>query len=253
MSSTISSTMSSTMFLKKMLYIPDYVVYEDIPKIIKYFDDFSIAKVKDVQVIPHHEPEYYVEDRYNYGYALIEIDYYYYNQGACNFYNSIETNKGRMVYDDPCYWEVQFSPFKQHNTQLYDVYTINDNSISYYTNYANTNDYNSDSDYSYTSEADDVKKDPDYIYQEEDSSSSDDTYNYESYKKNYISFKTKQNAKRQKLNAELINLKKTLEIIKSKQEQMHALLISNSKSNSKGKSIKKDTKVDWSRRLRIKY
>jgi hypothetical protein len=250
------------MFLKKMLYIPDYVVYEDIPKIIKYFDDFSIAKVKDVQVIPHHEPEYYVEDRYNYGYALIEIDYYYYNQGACNFYNSIETNKGRMVYDDPCYWEVQFSPFKEHNTELYDVYTINDNSISYYTNYANyannanTNDYNSDSDCSYITELDDVKKDPDYI-DEEDSSSSDDTYNYEHYKKNYTSFKTKQNAKRQKLNAELINLKKTLEIIKSKQEQMHALLI----SNSKGKSIKKDkdkdkekaTKVDWTRRLRIKY
>ena len=253
MSSTMSSTISSTMFLKKMLYIPDYVVYEDIPKIIKYFDDFSIAKVKDVQVIPHREPEYYVEDRYNYGYALIEIDYYY-NQGAYNFYNSIENNKARMVYDDPYYWEVQFSPFKQHNTELYDVYDINDNSISYY---ANSNDYNSDSEYSYTSEADDVKKDPDYIDEEEDSSSSDDNYNYESYKKNYNSFKTKQNAKRQKLNAELIDLKKTLEFIKNKQEQMHALLI----CNSKGKSIKKDkdkdkdkaTKVDWTRRLRIKY
>jgi hypothetical protein len=245
----MSSTISSTMFLKKMLYIPDYVVYEDIPTIIKYFDDFSIAKVKDAQVIPHHEPEYYVEDRYKYGYALIEIDYYYYNQGAYNFYNSIENNKGRMVYDDPYYWEVQFSPFKQHNTELYDVYTINDNSIS---RYANTNDYNSDSDCSYTTELDDVKKDPDYI-DEEDSSSSDDNYNYESYKKNYNSFKTKQNAKRQKLNAELIDLKKTLEFIKNKQEQMHALLI----SNSKGKSIKKDkdkaTKVDWTRRLRIKY
>lgn len=243
--------MSSTMFSKKMLYIPDYVVYEDIPKIIKYFDDFSIAKVKDVQVVPHHEPEYYVEDNYNYGYALIEIDYYYYNQGACNFYNSIENNKGRMVYDDPYYWEVQFSPFKEHNSQLYDVY-INDNSISYYTNYDNndnSNDYNSESDYSYTTELDDVKKDPDYI-DEEDSSSSDDTYNYESYKKNYNSFKTKQKAKRQKLNAELTNLKKTLELIKNKQEQMHALLI----SNSKGKSIKKDkdTKHDWSRRLRLK-
>ena len=248
----MSSTMSSTMFLKKMLYIPDYVVYEDIPTIIKYFDEFSIAKVKDVQVIPHHEPEYYVEDRYNYGYALIEIDYYYYNQCACNFYNSIENNKARMVYDDPYYWEVQFSPFKQHNTQLYDDYTINDNSISYYANNANSNDYNSDSDCSYTTELDDVKKDPDYI-DEQDSSSSDDTYNYESYKKNYISFKTKQNAKRQKLNAELTNLKKTLELIKNKQEQMHALLISNSKGKSIKKDKDKDTKVDWTRRLRIKY
>ena len=246
--------MSSTMFLKKMLYIPDYVVYEDIPKIIKYFDDFSIAKVKDVQVVPHPEPEYYAEDGYNYyGYALIEIDYYYYNQGSCNFYNSIENNKGRMVYDDQFYWEVQFSPFKQHNSeqtimnQLYDVYDINDNNISYYAN----GDYNSDSDYSYSSEPDDVKTDPDYIYEEESSSSSTDVYNYDSYKKNYNSFKTKQKAKRQKLDEELIKLKKTLEIIKNKQEQMHALLI----RNSKGKGIKKDkdTKVDWSRRLRIKY
>lgn len=239
--------MSSTMFLRKMLYIPDYVVYEDIPKIIKYFDDFSIAKVKTVQVIPHREPEYYVEDRYNYGYALIDIDYYYYNQGACNFYNSIENNKGRMVYDDPYYWEVQFSPFKEHNSQLYDVYDINDNNISYINN---SNDYISESDYSYISEPDDVKKDPDYIY-DNDSSSSDDTYNYEYYKKTYNSFKIKQNAKRQKLNTELTNLKKTLEIIKNKQEQMHALLI----SNSKGKSIKKDKdiKPDWSRRLRLKF
>jgi hypothetical protein len=158
-----------------------------------------------------------------------------------------------MVYDDPLYWEVQFSPFKQHNSeqtimnQLYDVYDINDNNISYYAN----SECNSDSDYSYSSEPDDVKTDPDYIYEEESSSSSDDAYNYDSYKKNYNSFKTKQNAKRQKLNAELTNLKKTLELIKNKQEQMHALLI----SNSKGKSIKKDkdTKVDWSRRLRIKY
>jgi len=236
---TTSSTMSSTMFSKKMLYIPDYVVYEDIPKIIKYFDDFSIAKVKDVQVVPHHEPEYYVEDCYNCGYALIEIDYYYYNQGSCNFYNSIENNKGIMVYDDPLYWEVQFSPFKEHDMQINDV----NDSIS---------DYNSDEEYYYTSEPDDEKKDPDYIYEEE-SSTSDDAYNFESYKKNYNSFKTKQKAKRQKLDNELINLKKTLTIIKNKQEQMHALLIS--KGKGKCKYINKDTysKNDWTRRLRIKY
>ena len=29
------------MFSNKMLYIPDYVVYEDIPTIIKYFEDFK--------------------------------------------------------------------------------------------------------------------------------------------------------------------------------------------------------------------
>ena len=221
------------MFSKKMLYIPDYVVYEDIPKIIKYFDDFSIAKVKAVKVVPHSEPEYYVEDRYNYGYALIEIDYYYYNQGSCNFYNAIENNKGIMVYDDPYYWQVQFSPFKEDNMQVNDV----NDSIS---------DYNSDEEYYYASEPDDVKTDPDYIY-EEQSSSSDDSYNYESYYKNYNGFKNKRKAKQQKLDKDIHMLKKTLEIIKNKQEQMHALLISNKKLKSK------DNKNDWSRRLRIKF
>ena len=37
------------MFSNKMLYIPDYVVYEDIPIIIKYFEDFKIAKIKQVE------------------------------------------------------------------------------------------------------------------------------------------------------------------------------------------------------------
>jgi signal transduction histidine kinase len=62
---------------------------------------------------------------------------------------------------------------------------------------------------------------------------------------------SKQKAKRQKLDAELVNLKKTLELIVNKQEQMHALLINNSKSIKK--DTKKDIKNDWSRRLRIKY
>ena len=234
------------MFSKKMLYIPDYVVYEDIPKIIKYFEDFSIAKVKEVQVFPHSEPEYYVEDSYNYGYALIEIDYYYYNSGSCNFYNAIENNKCRMVYDDPHYWEVQFGPFKEHNTQT----TIN----SQHHDVGDINYYNSDEEYSYTSHVDDETKDPHYVYQD-DSSSTDDDYNYESYKKNYNSFKSKQKAKRQKLNEELVKLKKTLETIKKNQEQMRGLLISNKKCITKDskKTIKKDNNNDWSRRLRVKF
>ena len=241
--------MSSTMFSKKMLYIPDYVVYEDIPKIIKYFEDFSIAKVKHVQVLPHGEPEYYVTDINNYGYALIEIDYYYYNQGSCNFYNAIENNKCRMVYDDPYYWEVQFSPFKEHNTQT----TIN--SQHYERNdIEDTNYYNSDEEYVSSSDVDDETKDPHYVY-EDDSSSTDDDYNYESYKKNYNSFKSKQKAKRQKLNEELVKLKKTLETIKKNQQQMHALLISNKKFITKDskKTIKKDANNDWTRRLRVKF
>ena len=249
--------MSSTMFLKKMLYIPDYVVFEDIPRIIKYFDDFSIAKVKDVQVFKHLEDEYYDENHHYYGYALIEIEYYYYNQGSCNFYNSIENNKGIMVYDDPLYWEVQFSPFKEHNnynTPNYDVYDLYDNG-----EYVGEclgeciGECVSDQD-DYTSEEDNKTKDPDYVNDDDDDdSSSDDDYNYESYKQNYNSFKIKQKAKVQKLNQELIKLKKTLELIKNKQEQMHALLISNNKVKNKGKGINKDNAIVWTRRLRLRF
>lgn len=224
------------MFSKKLLYIPDYVVYEDVPTIIKYFEDFNIAKVKSVQVFPHEEQEYYIEDRYNYGYAIIEIDYYYYNQGSCNFYNSIENNKCLMVYNDPLYWEVQFNPLEKHNTPNY-IY--NPKCI------INENDNNSDEEYSYTSDPEDETNDSDYVYNEE---SSIDDYNYESYK-------TKQKAKRQKLDEQLVKLKKTLEIIKNNQEKMHALLIKNNKviGNSIKMSNNTDYKNNWARRLRIKY
>jgi len=218
------------MFSNKMLYIPDYVVYEDIPTIIKYFEDFSIAKVKQVQVFQHPETEYY-ED--NYGYALIEIDYYYYNKGSCNFYKSIENNKGIMVYDDPLYWELQFSPFTE------------------------TNNYNSDEEYCYTSDPEYDTKDIDYVYEACSSSEDEykdecnneykDEYNYESYKNNYNSFKSKQKAKRQKLDEDLTKLKKTLKVIKNNQEKMLALLISN-------KKIKNKDNVNYkSNRFCIKY
>jgi hypothetical protein len=240
------------MFSNKMLYIPDYVVYEDIPTIIKYFEDFNIAKIKNVQVFKHLEPEYYVEDKYNYCYALIEVEFYYNNQGAQNFYNAIENNKCAMVYDDPLYWEVQFSPFKEHTMPLVsdcnsstspssnsicDCSTHNVNDV-YGTSEEEEEDY-------YSSEEDDQEEDdqedPDYEEEEE----SDDDYNYETYKKNYCSFKSKQKAKKQKLLNELSEIQKTIELIKNKQEKMRLLLIQNKKSKSKTK----EHKTNWARRL----
>ena len=244
------------MFSKKMLYIPDYVVYEDIPTIIKYFEDFNIAKIKDVQVCKHLEEEFYVENHYNYynyGYALVEVEYYYNNQGSQNFYNAIENNKCAMVYDDPLYWEVQFSPFKEHATPLAsDCNTSHcDCDTSPSTNTV-INDYKYDTSteehyYSSSSEENDPDDpdDPDYVNTQEESS--DDDYNYETYKKHYSSFKSKQKAKKQKLSNELSEMKKTIEIIKNKQEKMRLLLIHNKKSKSKDKEYK----TNWARRLRV--
>jgi hypothetical protein len=242
------------MFSKKMLYIPDYVVYQDIPTIIKYFEDFNIAKIKNVQVFKHLEPEYYVEDKYNYCYALIEVEFYYNNQGSQNFYNAIENNKCLMVYDDPLYWEVQFSPFKEHTIQ-----SVNDcntstscNSICDCTTHiANTMCDTSEEEHYYSSSSEenypeeDDPKDPDYVDDEEESS--DDDYNYETFKKNYANFNSKQKAKKQKLSNELSEMKKTIELIKNKQEKMHQLLIHNKKSKSKTK----EHKANWGRRLRV--
>ncbi len=242
------------MFSKKMLYIPDYVVYEDIPTIIKYFEDFNIAKIKNVQVFKHLEPEYYVEDKYNYCYALVEVEFYYNNQGAQNFYNAIENNKCLMVYDDPLYWEVQFSPFKEHTIQ-----SVNDcntstscNSICDCTTHiVNTMCDTSEEEHYYSSDSEeydteeDDPKDPDYVDEEEESS--DDDYNYEAYKKNYANFNSKQKAKKQKLSNELSEMRKTIELIKNKQEKMHQLLIHNKKSKSKTK----EHKANWGRRLRV--
>jgi len=232
----------STMFSKKMLYIPDYVVYEDIPTIIKYFDDFNIAKIKDVKVYKHLEQEYYVEDQYNYGYALVEVEFYYYNQCAHNFYSAIENNKCLMVYDDPLYWEVQFSPFKEHAMQLVSDCNTSKCDTSPVTH--SVNDVSEEENY-YSSSSEDDPKDPDYVDEEEESS--DDDYNYETYKKNYSNFKSKQKAKKQKLTNDLNEMKKTIELIKSKQEKMRLLLIHNKKSKSKDKEYK----TNWSRRLRV--
>ena len=243
----------SSMFSNKMLYIPDYVIYEDIPTIIKYFEDFNIAKIKNVQVYKHPEAEYYSEDQYDYGYgyALVEVDYYYYNQGAHNFYNAIENNKCRMVYDDPLYWEVQFSPFKEHAMPLVSeidtstIYNCDCSPTTHIENDVSENDVSEEEEHYYSSSSEeDDPKDPDYLDEEE---SSDDDYNYETYKQNYSIFKSKQKAKKQKLTNELNEMKKTIEVIKNKQEKMRLLLIHNKKSKSKDKEYK----TNWARRLRV--
>ena len=238
----------STMFSNKMLYIPDYVVYQDIPNIIKYFEDFNIAKIKNVQVFKHLEPEYYVEDKYNYCYALIEVEFYYNNQGAHNFYSAIENNKCLMVYDDPLYWEVQFSPFKEHAMPMLSDCDCNTTTTTSTNTAINDSKYDTcdEEDYYSSSSEEDDPKDSDYVDEEE---SSDDDYNYETYKQHFSSFKSKQKAKKQKLTNELNEMKKTIELIKSKQEKMRLLLIHNKKSKSKDK----EHKTNWSRRLRVSF
>ena len=103
-----SKTTMPNMFDKKVLYISDMVVPSDIPKIIDYFETYTIAKVYHVIVYEHREQEYFVEDLDLYCNAVIIIDKWYDNSGAKSFYNSLLDNKCKMVYDDPKFWDLEF-------------------------------------------------------------------------------------------------------------------------------------------------
>lgn len=235
------------MFSNTILYIPDYVVVEDIPTIIKYFDYYNIAKVKKVQVFKHCEPEYYVEDKSYYGFALIEIDYYYDNQGARNFYSSIENKKGLIVYDDPKFWEVQFSPLDEDTSNVLVNRTKN------FQNYSK--DYGSDEECFYNNEELEEQEleeqDKETIKFNNDSSL--DNFNYASYEKNYASFKKKQSSKKQKLSNELYEIKTAINTICTKQDKLlKLLLINNALKSKKQKNNQKikEFKTSWARRLR---
>ena len=228
------------MFSNKNLYIPDYVVSEHIPIIIKYFEYYNIAKVKKVDVFKHPEPEYYVENSDNYGFALIEIDTYYNNQGARNFYNAIENHKGLIVYDDPNFWVITFNPFNKDNCK-------------------------SDPKEEKEEEEKEEKEEEEECYSsydEEEASEAEeeeekDDFNYNNYEKNFNCFKNKQNSKKQKITRELLDIKKSIIDISTKQEKLLKLLIINNKLKNNSKSSNnqkpKDSKNTWTRRLRILF
>jgi hypothetical protein len=233
------------MFSRKDLYISDYVSPEHIPIIINYFEYYNIAKVKKVEVFKHLEPEYYVENTNtnNYGYALIEIDTYYVNQGARNFYSAIENNKGLIVYDDPYSWEITFSPFSEA-ADVSKAADVSDPSEEV---------CEAEDCYSSYDEEEEVSK----AKEEEEEK---DDFNYNSYEKNFNCFKNKQNSKKQKITRELLDIKKTFHDISTRQEKLLNLLIlnnklKNSKNNSKNSNNQKakDPRNTWNRRLRVLF
>ena len=238
------------MFSNKVLYIPDYVVNEDVSTIIKYFDYYNIAKVKKVEIFKHIEPEYYVEDNNNYGFALIEIDKYYNNQGAINFYNTLENNKGIIVYDDPYFWEVKFSPFNDAKCSYVNDCVSNTCTLANYKKEENLKDPYLDTEENYI--YDDTSDDDDH------DDNHDDDFNYNSYEKNFNKFKNKQSSKKQKLNKELFNIKNSIHDISTKQDKLLKLLIINNNlknrannRNNLNNQNNKEFKNLWSRRLRV--
>ena len=115
------STHNQDIYKKTMLTIPDLVLHEDIPTIINWFHYYGIADVKNVHFCQHPEPEYYVENKPFYGYAVIEISEWYKNNGSKNFYESLIAGTAKMVYNDPEYWDVEFYESRTQN----EAYPVN--------------------------------------------------------------------------------------------------------------------------------
>ncbi len=237
------------MFQEKILTIPDNVLPLDIETIYNWFERYNIAKVNNVTFHLHEEPEYYVEDNNgHYGYAVIYIDEWYDNTCACNFYEHIYNLNGKMVFDDPYYWEIEFYDYTKHNDR------------SYNNTYYNTYNYSNDVPNSPTSSEkdmctteyleseeeeesenyyDDDEKDLDYVYTSTDE---DEDYEYEYDVKmcNYLYKKfDKSKGKKQKTK-------------NPEEEVVDDVVVVNNKNYMK-RDKRKDFKNIWVRRLRQKH
>ena len=85
------------MFTNKHLVIPDYTIANDVPLVYKYFNDFNIAKLKNVTYYDY-PPEENDEEEPFYGYIMIEVEQWIDNVTSRNFYNTICNNNCKMVY-----------------------------------------------------------------------------------------------------------------------------------------------------------
>lgn len=272
-------------FQKKMLLIPDYVIPSDMPKIYHYFDYYNIASIKNVEIISNEKTNNN-ETNINYVFsndfchAIIEVDEWRNNNSAYWFYQAIEDNKCKMVYDDPSYWDVEFyvksenvaeqdyeyknevSNQSYDNNQLSlndeeDDYEVEDEDgevfdYSYNIEESTSSEFDSDSysEYESGSELDDPK-DEDYNFEESDN---EEDVLYEYYKmdhnkhKHFTRSKSKKENKKRKFS---IEAQKEIQQLKEENDNLKAVLIKNNKNylkNNKSKSFKNE----WTRRLRQK-
>ena len=228
------------MFQEKKLIIPDFVSPLDIEKIKDWFEKYEIAKVNSVTFHLHEEPEYYVEDKNDYyGYAIIEIDEWLNNTCACNFYENIYNLNGKMVFDDPYYWEIEFYDYSKHkNHEYYNTYDYSNvpNSPTPSEKDMCTTEYleSEEEEEEEEEEYDDDKNDPDYVYK-----STDEEEDYE-YEYEYNMYK---------------KLEKSGKETKTKhpeEEVLDDVVVVNNKNYMK-RDKRKSFKNVWVRRLRQKH
>lgn len=280
--SSIPDTNDIQVFQNKMIIIPDYVIPSDMPKIYHYFDYYNIASIKNVEIKQNTDnttiPGYNYIYSNEFCHAIIEVDEWCNNNSAYWFYQAIENNNCKMVYDDPSYWDVEFyvkleedieEDYEYKNevsNQSYeqvedeeeedDEVEDEDGEVFDYSYTAeqesSSSEFNSDSysEYESGSEADN-SKDEDYNLEESDNAA-DIVYEY--YKmdhnksKHFTRSKSKKDNKKRKMS---VDAEKEIKHLKEENDSLKAILIKNNKNylkNNKTKSFKND----WSRRLRQK-
>ena len=258
------------LFSNKVLYIPDFILPQDIPKVYHYFDNYNIAKLKSVEVFDHPEPEYNCEDKAYYGYAIIIIDEWYNNNIAKTFYESLIENRCKMVYDDPLYWDLEFNEDNIINkiTEVTEVTeVVEDNKINKddkivmkieESNNASHSpvildnvldkyniDYDTCSQDSFEScEENDDPNDEDYELSDSENEEDNAFEYYIKYEKKKLNKSKKYNCKKRKYNEEV-------EALKKENIELKELLIKRNKNYLKNNKKKPEKNV-WSRRLRVK-
>lgn len=281
--SSIPDTNDIQVFQNKMIIIPDFVIPSDMSKIYHYFDYYDIASIKNVEIKPNDDnttnPGFkFSNDFYH---AVIEVEEWRNNNSAYWFYQAIENNNCKMVYDDPSYWDVEFyvkleEDFEEDyeyknevSNQSYENYEVEDEdevevevededeevfdySYTVEQGTSSSSEFNSDSysEYESGSEADNLK-DEDYNLEETDN---DEDVIYEYYKMDHNKSKLFTHSKSKKENKKRkfsVDAQKEIKHLKEENDSLKAILIKNNKNylkNNKTKSFKND----WSRRLRQK-
>jgi hypothetical protein len=237
------------------LVIPDYTIANHVPLVYKYFDDFNIAKLKNVTYYDYQAEEN-DEDEPFYGYIIIEVEQWFDNVTSRNFYNAVVDNNCKMVYDDPRYWDVEFYDNSEIDYDAIEKECIYNSvkkecddeekvNLKYeVSDELDEEEVSDELDEEEGEEGDDLKNDPDYVYEEEDESK--DKF-YEYFNLMYKMVKDKK--KKEKTNKRKYN--EEIEKLTYENNELKMLLVKKNKNYLKNNKSK-DFKNAWSRRLRQK-
>ena len=277
------SVTSHNMYNNKVLYIPNFILVQDIPKVYHYFDYYNIAKLENVEVFDHPESEYI-------GYAIIIVDEWYNTSISKSFYQSLLENRCKMVYDDPYFWDLKFYEgdyirnvdnvdndneenekitikIEESNIPTPPPISLNEeltNNENQEENKEENQKENQEENQKENQEEKQEEKDEDSYSQdsfesdEEEDDINDVTYEFSDSENEedqafeyYIKYEKKKLNKSKKNNSKKRKFNEEVEALKKENIELKELLIKRNKNYLKNNKTKPEKNV-WSRRLRVK-